>query len=88
MHPPSVHWSKFHLDSQTELGSPLIDPKERGTAHGKPVRPTADKHAWHTKQPLKAWKPAGPDAGVSPWVAASTCRQPKGIIPAEHGPRD
>ena len=45
------------------------------------------EQAWHTKQPLKAWKPVGPDAGVSPWGAALTCRQPKGIIPAEHNPR-
>lgn len=29
----------------------------------------------------------GPDAGLSPWGAASTCRQPKGIIPAEDDPR-
>lgn len=36
VHPPSVHWSTFHLDSQPELGGSLIDPKSRALLTGNP----------------------------------------------------
>lgn len=36
MHPPSVHWSKFHLDSQPELGGPLIDSNNNALLTGNP----------------------------------------------------
>lgn len=87
-HPPYVHWSRIHLGSQPELGGPLIDPQSRRGQRQRETRQVLftiyNKLAWHTKQPLKAWSPVGPDAAVSPWGAAS---QPKGIIPAEHVPR-
>lgn len=43
VHPPSVHWSKSHLDSHPELGGPLIEPKSKASPTGNPSGLTAYK---------------------------------------------
>lgn len=86
VHPPSVHWSKFHLDSQPELGGPLIDSNNNaqltGNPSGLPPKQTCLAHVVPSSRSR-----LGSRWARTLWGAASTCRQPKGIIPAEFEPR-